>query len=80
MSFAKKNRSPTIDIDPFISFIERYAVHYAPEMPEWTRWAKDTSIKVWEDLTRLIAEEKCQILNHDGVSRIYMLQFFTDLL
>jgi hypothetical protein len=80
MSFAKKNRSPTIDIEPFIEFLERYAVHYAKDKPEWERWSKDTSIRVWEELTRLIAEEKCQILNSDGVSRIYMLQFFTELL
>lgn len=78
--FAKKNCSPTIDLEPFIVFLERYAAHYVREKPEWTRWSKDTSIRVWEDLTRLIAEEKCQILNHDGISRVYMLRFFSDLL
>jgi hypothetical protein len=80
MSFAKKNRTPTIDIEPFIEFLERYATYNVRDKPEWARWSKDTSIRVWEELTRLIAEEKCQVLNNDGVSRIYMLQFFMELL
>ncbi|MDR0389749.1 MAG: hypothetical protein LBH73_06740, partial [Spirochaetaceae bacterium] len=47
---------------------------------EWTRWADDTALKVWENLTPLVEDGHCQIIDSDGTSRILLLHFYIELI
>ncbi|WP_245534761.1 hypothetical protein [Treponema primitia] len=60
--------------------MEKYAQHYANEQPEWARWAKDTSRRIWEEITPLFEAGKCTLLTEQSGTRIYMNRFYLDLL
>ncbi|MDR2028508.1 MAG: hypothetical protein LBP93_03095 [Treponema sp.] len=60
--------------------MEKYALHYAEERPEWAPWKDGTSRKVWEELPRLVEEEKCRLLTDDSGTRIFMFHFYVELI
>jgi hypothetical protein len=78
--YANKEHSPYIDSEAFISFVEKYAQHYANEQPAWGRWAKDTSRKIWEEMGPLLEEGRCMLLTEKTGTRIYIPNFYIDLL
>jgi hypothetical protein len=80
MFYAKKEHSPYIDTEAFLLFVEKYAQHMVNAHPEWTKWSKDASRKVWEELGVLIEEGKCAILTEKTGARIYLRRFYIDLL
>jgi hypothetical protein len=81
MSYANKEHSPYIDTEAFIFFVEKYAQHVVNEQPEWTKWAKDSSRKIWEEMGPLIEEGKCALLTgKTGGAQIYLCRFYIDLL
>jgi hypothetical protein len=80
ISYANKEHSPYIDSEAFISFVEKYAQHYANEQPEWGKWAKDTSRKIWEEMTPLLEGGRCMLLTEKTGTRIYIPNFYIDLL
>jgi hypothetical protein len=80
MSYANKEHSPYIDTEAFILFVEKYAQHIVNEQPEWTKWAKDSSRKIWEELGPLIEEGKCALLTEKTGARIYLRRFYIDML
>jgi hypothetical protein len=79
-SFANKNHSPYIDINVFVTFLEKYAQRYAGDRPEWSYWKVGTSRKVWEELPQLEEEEKCRLLTDESGTRIFMFHFYVDLI
>ncbi|MDR2078378.1 MAG: hypothetical protein LBP74_01485 [Treponema sp.] len=81
MSYANKERSPYIDTEAFILFVEKYAQHVVNEQPEWTKWSKDASRAIWEELGPLIEQGKCALLTEKtGGAQIYLSMFYIDLL
>ncbi|MDR1596768.1 MAG: hypothetical protein LBR99_03585 [Treponema sp.] len=80
ISYANKGHSPYINSEAFISFVEKYAQHYANEQPEWGRWAKDTSRKFWEEMSPLLEAGRCMLFTEKTGTRIYMPNFYIDLL
>jgi hypothetical protein len=80
MAYANKEHSPYVDTEAFILFVEKYARHVVDEQPEWTRWAKDASRRIWEELGPLIEEGKCALLTEKIGARIYLRRFYIDLL
>ncbi|QQO09548.1 hypothetical protein [Breznakiella homolactica] len=79
-SFANKNHYPEINIEAFISFLEKYAKRAIPERPEWNRWAEDTSQRVWGELPSLVEDEKIQLLTDEFGTRIVMIHFYVDII
>jgi hypothetical protein len=79
MSYANRVHSPYIDTEAFILFVEKYAQHVVDEQPEWTKWSKDASRKIWEELGPLIEEGKCALLTEKTGARIYLRRFYIDL-
>jgi hypothetical protein len=79
MSYANRVHSPYIDTEAFILFVEKYAQHVVNEQPEWTKWSKDASRKIWEELGPLIEEGKCALLTEKTGARIYLRRFYIDL-
>jgi hypothetical protein len=79
-SYAKKNNSPYIDIDPFLTFLEKYSSRKAAEQPEWAKWATETGLKFWSEMAELAESEKCVLLSDTPEGRIYIPSYYMDLL
>jgi Ca2+-binding EF-hand superfamily protein len=80
MSYANKNNSPYIEIDPFLTFLEKYAKRASEDQIEWLKWTKDVRVKFWSELSNLAEEEKCELLHDTAEGRIYIPQFYVELL
>jgi hypothetical protein len=76
LSYANKRRSPYIDIDGFIPFIEKYARHYAGERPEWKKWTAEVNSKFWSELSPLVEAGKCELINDGTNGRVLILDFY----
>jgi hypothetical protein len=77
-AYANKNNSPYIDIDPFLVFLETYAVRKASEQPEWSKWASETEVKFWSELSGLVENNKCALMADTAKGRIYMPFYCVD--
>jgi hypothetical protein len=80
ISYANKNNSPYIEIEPVISFIEKYAKQVSAKMPEWSKWTQDIGIKFWSEISGLAEAGKCELLSDTPEGRIYMPHFYMELL
>jgi hypothetical protein len=80
VSYANKNNSPYIEIEPVTGFIEKYAKQVSARMPEWLKWTQDVSVKFWSEISGLVEEGKCELLSDTPEGRIYMPLFYVDLL
>jgi hypothetical protein len=78
MSYAHKRHSPYIDLEPFIAFLEKYAIRVSPERPEWKKWTADVAVKVFSELSPLIEAKKCETVEENR--RIQMLDFYAELI
>ena len=80
VSYANKNNSPYIEIDPFLDFLGRYAKKHSEEQPEWNKWISDRAIKFWAEISPLVETDKCELLTDTENGRIYMPHFYPELL
>jgi hypothetical protein len=80
ISYANKNNSPYIEIEPIIAFIEKYAKQVSARMPEWLKWTQDVSVKFWSEISGLVETGKCELLSDTLEGRIYMPLFYMNLL
>jgi hypothetical protein len=78
MSYANRRHSPYVDINPFIVFLEKYAVRVSPERPEWKKWTSDVAVKFYSELPPLIEAKKCELV--DDSRRVLMLDFYVELI
>jgi hypothetical protein len=78
MLYANKRHSPYVDINPFLVFLEKYAVNVSRERPEWKKWTSDVTVKFYSELPPLIEAKKCAVV--DDNRRILMLDFYVELI
>jgi hypothetical protein len=78
MSYANKRHSPYIDINSFLGFLEKYAIHVSREQPEWKKWTSDVAVKFYSELPPLIEAQKCEVA--DDNRHILMLDFYAELI
>jgi hypothetical protein len=76
--YAHKNNSAYIEIGTFLGFLQKYAVHKAPEQPEWTAWTTDTQAQFWAALPALAESEKCFLIADTAEGRIFMPSYCID--
>jgi hypothetical protein len=79
-SYANKNNSPYIEIEPFLESLANYAAKKAQEQPEWIKWTSDIQVKFWSEMGPLAESEKCVLLTDTAEGRIYMPYFCQDQL
>jgi hypothetical protein len=80
LSYANRHKSPSIEIDGFLSFLSKYANHYAVERPEWRVWSKDITSRFWAELNPLVEARKCE-LHTDGASgKLLMLEYYAEVI
>ena len=80
VSYANKNNSPYIKIEPFLEFLERHAKSASEEHPEWGKWIQETSIKFWAEMSALVDEGKCEVLTETDDGTVYLSYFYPELL
>ena len=78
--YARKNESPQIEMEAFISFLEKYAKRISEEKPEWSKWTEETGTRVWMDMNRLAEDGKVSIEENDTGSSVYLCQYFVELI
>jgi hypothetical protein len=76
MFYANKRRSPYIDINPFLAFLEKYAARVSREQPEWKKWASGAAVKFYSELPPLVEAKKCGLV--DDNRRIVLIDFYAE--
>ena len=80
VSYANKNNSPYIAIEPFLDFLGRYAKKNSQEHPEWNKWVHDKEAKFWSEMSALVEDGKCELLTDTDDGRVYMPFFYLEVL
>ena len=80
ISYANKNNSPYIEINPFLEFLGRYAKKQAAEQPEWNKWVHDRAVKFWAEVSALVEGGKCELLTDTDDGRVYVSNYYLELL
>jgi len=79
-AYSKKNKSPYIEIDTFLEYLEKYASRKAQEQAEWKKWIGNKSVQFWSELSALVEDDKCMLVEDDSGGRVYMPLYYADLL
>lgn len=79
-SFAKNSGSPYVEMEPFIESVERHTKRYLAERPEWAKWADNVEQKILTELPALEKEEKCKICNEASGIKIFMPDYYIDII
>lgn len=80
VSYANKNNSPYIEINTFLEFLGKYAKKQSATQPEWNKWVEDRNVKFWAEVSALAEDGKCELLTDTESGRIYMSQFYLELI
>jgi hypothetical protein len=67
-------------MESFIASVEQHAKRYAVERPEWEKWSDNVGRKVWTELPILEKEKKCKICNEKSGVKIFMPNYYVDIL
>jgi len=79
-SFSVKTKSPYIDIDPFLEYLEKYAHYKAQENEYWSKWLENKNVLFWSELSKISETGRCVLLQDDSGGRIYMPYYYIDIL
>jgi hypothetical protein len=78
-SYSRKIASPSIDVEEFIGFLERYAKQICEDRPEWNRWTVGTSAKMWQELAALEEDNRVYVEDRDHSPKIVLPAYYTEL-
>jgi hypothetical protein len=79
-AYSNKHNSAYVKIDEFTNFLVKYAVHMAPEHPEWKPWAQETTIKFWNEMGQCTEDGRCVLLTDTEDDRIFLPYFCVEKL
>jgi len=79
-SYARKAGSPSIDMEAFILFLDKYSKRVCEEKPEWNRWAAETGKNVWMETNHLVEEGKLVLKQsaNEG-AKVYLCCYYADV-
>ena len=80
ISYARKNNSPYIVIDPFLGFLEKTAKHYTAKYPAWNKWLQEKEVRFWAEMTPLIDEGKCAFISDTDDGRIFLHKYYPEMI
>jgi len=78
-SYARKAGSPSVDMEAFIGFLEKYAKQLCEKKPEWTMWSHETGKKVWMDANHLVEEGKITIESDRAGARVFLCNYYAEI-
>jgi len=78
-SYARRAGSPSVDMEAFIGFLEKYAKQFYEKKPEWTRWSHETGTKVWMDANHLVEEGKITIESDHAGARVFLCHYYVEI-
>lgn len=76
-AYANKNNSPYIKIDPFLDFLEKYAVRMAKKQDEWAKWSKGTKSQFWKEIAEYSGDGSV-LMTEDAEKRVFLPFFYAD--
>jgi hypothetical protein len=79
-AYAAKNNSPYIEIESFLDFLEKYSGRKVQEQPEWGKWQANTEAQFWNELSGLVENDSCVLMEDSSGGRVYMPFFYVDML
>jgi hypothetical protein len=79
-AYSNKHNTAYIKIDEFTNFLVKYAVHMAPEHPEWKPWAQETTIRFWNEMGQYTEDGRCVLLTDTVEGRIFLPFFYVEKL
>ncbi|GHV37323.1 hypothetical protein AGMMS49546_04740 [Spirochaetia bacterium] len=79
-AYANKYNSPYIEIEPFLTFLGKYAAHMVKDQPEWAKWQEDTGLKFWNEMSEYAEDGRCVLLTDTAEGRVYMPFFYVEKL
>ncbi|MDR2516200.1 MAG: hypothetical protein LBC88_02330 [Spirochaetaceae bacterium] len=79
LSYANKHRSPAVEIEAFLSFLSKYANHYAADKPEWRAWTTGTTARFWAELNPLVDAGKCELVTEENAGKLLILEYYADM-
>ena len=80
VSYANKNNSPYIEIEPFLDYLGRSARKNSSEHPVWNKWLQNTAVKFWSEVSILAEEGKCELTPESETGQIFMPFFYQEKL
>ena len=78
--YANQAKTPTLRVDAFVAFLEKYAKRYETERPDLAPWAVDTADKVQAGLRAIAETGRCTLNGGDRNLTVTISQYFVDLL
>jgi hypothetical protein len=78
-SYAKKEGSPIVDMEPFLDFLGKYSRQMQEKKPEWAKWTTETGKKAWMDINSLVEEEKLEIDDSRGKPKVIIKHYYAEL-
>ncbi|MDR0599668.1 MAG: hypothetical protein LBG84_06265 [Treponema sp.] len=79
-SYAKKIKSPRVDVNEFTGFLERYASQERGERPEWNKWLDNTAAKIWREAEKLEETGAILVLDRDKAPRFLIQDYYVQLI
>ncbi|MDR3302441.1 MAG: hypothetical protein LBT01_07955 [Spirochaetaceae bacterium] len=79
-SYAYKSRSPVIDLEVFIKFLERSIGRGNTTNVSFEEWKEDTYGKVTNGINELVAANKITLHTDSGISKIGIPNFYVDII
>jgi len=78
--FASRAKSPYIDIEEFLGYIEKYAERKSSQDHDWIEWAVNTEAQFHSRFPTLVDDGKCILLREGNEGRIFMPLYCRDLI
>jgi hypothetical protein len=66
-------------MEAFIDFLGKYSRQMQEKKPEWAVWTTDTVKKVWTDINSLVEEEKLEVDDSHGKSKVLVKLYYAEL-
>ena len=79
-AYSAKNKSPNIEIDAFLDYLEKYAARKVHEQSEWEKWLGNKGVQFWSELSALVESDKCMLVEDDTGGKIYIPGYYVDML
>ena len=79
-AYSAKNKTAHIDIPVFLDYLEKYAQRKVQEQPEWKKWLTNIGVQFWTELSALVENDNCLLIENDTGGQVYLPGYFIEML
>ena len=77
-AYAAKITSPYIEIGVFLEFLQKYAGRKVQDNPEWGKWLTNPGIQFWSELSGLVENDTCVLMEDETGGHLYLPFYYID--